>query len=244
MLRVLAFVSVFAGLLAFSLLSAFRAGAQEAPGLRLRDRIVAVVDEDPILASDVDRAITLGLEERREGESEEAFRRRVVDALIDQRVRFHEVTRFGIEQVPVSEIEEQVEAIRARFESREEFERRLHDVGLDVAALRQLVARQLRVWTYYEEFLGPRVFVSLDDVRQYYDETFVPAVEEHGRTAPPIEEVREEIRGILQERRLNEAIENKTDELRREADVVNYFDSEHETLPPTILEIGEEDRGG
>ncbi len=215
-----------------------RAAAADAPQkLLLRDRIVAVVDEDPILSSDLDRSITLGLVERKEGESDRAFRRRVLDTLIDQRVRFHEVTRFGLEQVPVSHIDEQVEAIRSRFPSEEDFERRLHLVGLDLDSLHQLVTRQLMVWTYFEEFLGPRIFVSLEDIRQYYEETLTPALKAHNQPVPPIEQVREQIRGVLKEQRLNEAIESRTEELRRDADIVNYFDSEHDSVPPVILEI-------
>lgn len=216
------------------------AAAQDRPDeLQLRDRIAAVVDEDPILASDIDRSIVLGLVSREEGEGEESYRRRVLEALIDQRVRFHEVTRFGIEQVPVHEIEKQVEMIRSRFASDEQFSRQLEAVGLDLATLRQLVARQLRVWIYFEEFLGPRIFVSLEDVRAYYDETLVPELEARGRTAPPIEKVREEIRAVLKEQRLNAAIAARTDELRRQADIVNYFDGSSGELPPVILTIEE-----
>lgn len=217
--------------------AASRSQESPAPDLELRDRILAVVDEDPILSSDVDRAITLGLVERREDEGERAFRRRVLESLIDQRVRLHEVSRFGIEQVPVEEIEAQVEAIRERFGSDEELRERLAEVGLDLPALRQLVARQLSVWIYFEEFLGPRIFVSLEDIRRYYEGTLVPELEARGARVPPIEEVREEIRQLVKERRLNEAIEERTEELRREADVLTFFDSEHEGLPPVVMEI-------
>ena len=65
--------------------------------------MLAVVDEDPVLASDVERAIRLGLEQPRPGETDERFRRRVLDALIDQRLQFHEIDRFNFEQVPVDE---------------------------------------------------------------------------------------------------------------------------------------------
>ncbi len=207
------------------------------PELELRDRIQAVVDEDPILSSDVDRAITLGFSGRQEGESERDFRRRVLDELIDQRVRLHEVTRFGIEQVPVDQIEEQVQLIRSRFPSEGEFRSRLAEVGLDLESLRQLVARQLSVWIYFQEFLGPRVFVSLEDIRKYYDDTLVPELRARGAAVPAIEDVREDIRNVLKEQRLNQAIEQRTEELRREADVVNYFDSAHDHLPPVVLGI-------
>ena len=234
-----------------ALLTPAPTSAQEAPGpaptpeaagalagpLDLRDRILAVVDEDPILSSDVDRSITLGLVERREGESERDLRRRVLESLIDQRVRLHEVDRFGIEQVPVEAIEEQVAAIRARFSSDEGLAARLADVGVDLEGLRQLVARQLAVWIYFEEFLGPRIFVSLEDIRRHYEEVLAPELRARGEPVPPIEEVREPIRELLKERRLNEAIEERTEELRREADILNFFDSDHDALPPVVLEI-------
>jgi len=206
--------------------------------LELRDRILAVVDEDPILASDVDRAIALGLSERRDGENEHAFRRRVLESLIVQRVRLHEVDRFGIEQVPVEQIEEQVEQIRSRFPSEEAFRRQLSEVGLDLDGLRQLVARQLAVLTYFEEFLGPRIFVDLEEIREYYEETLVPELEGRGEPVPPIEDVREDIRNLLKQQRLNEAIEARTEELRRQADILNFSDEDHEELPPVVLEIG------
>lgn len=211
-------------------------GAETAP-LELRDRIVAVVDEDPILSSDIERAITLGLVARQEGEGDRAFRRRVLDSLIVQRVRFHEVSRFGVEQVPVEAIAAQVAEIQARFGSDEEFRARLAEVGLDLESLRQLVTRQLAVWIYFEEFLGPRIFVDLEETREYYEETLVPELEARGAPVPPIEEVREDIRRLLRERRLNEAIDTRTEELLREADVLNFFDSEHDVLPPVVLEI-------
>ena len=213
------------------------------PQLELRDRVLAVVDEDPILSSDVDRVIALGLVERREGETDLELRRRVLEILVEQRVRLHEVTRFGFEQVEVEAIERQVAAIRERFPDDETFRERLDEVGMDLQSLRQLVARQLIVWSYFEEVLGPRIFVSLEDTRTYYEEVLVPAAEAEGATAPPIESVREEIRTLLRAERLNEAIEQRTEELRRRADIVYYFDAVHQELPPLLFEV-ERSAGG
>lgn len=237
MVRPLRGATAHAALLALLAASPALAQAWPPAPLELRDRIVAVVDEDPILSSDIDRAITLGLADRREGESERAFRRRVLESLIVQRIQLHEVSRFGIEQVPPEAIEEQVDAIRSRFRDEEELRARLAEVGLDLPGLRQLVARQLAVLSYFEEFLGPRIFVDLEEIREYYDETLVPELEARGAPVPPIEQVREEIRRLLREGRLNEAIETRTEELRREADVLTFFDSEHEELPPVVLQI-------
>ena len=85
-------------------------------GAVLKDRIVAVVDEDPILASEVDRAIILGLRQMNPGESDAAFRRRVLNELIADRLRLHEIDRFGLAQVPGGEIGKGVDEIAAQQE--------------------------------------------------------------------------------------------------------------------------------
>jgi hypothetical protein len=205
---------------------------------KLADRILAVVDEDPVLASDVERAIGLGLAERQPGEDDRALRRRVLDELIEQRLRFHEVDRYGFTEVPVSEIEARFAEIRGRFASPAAFRARLAELGMDEDGVRNLVARQLMVLTYVEERLGVRVFVGLDEIRSYHESTLVPEMRRQGKAAPPLEEVRESIRAVLKEQRLNEELERWTEELRRQADVIDHFDSVHEQLPAIRYQVG------
>jgi len=87
------------------------------PSEVLVDRIVAVVDDVPILASDVRRLIELGLAQPREGEGRRPFERRVLDDLIDQRLRLAEVDRFGTSRVSDEEIERAIARIRVAFRS-------------------------------------------------------------------------------------------------------------------------------
>jgi parvulin-like peptidyl-prolyl isomerase len=209
----------------------------------LRDRVVAIVDEDPILASDVERIVGLGLAQPAAGESPREFRRRVLGQLIDERLRFHEIDRFGFEPVPVARIDQQVQEIRDRFKGEAGLEERLKEVGLTLAGLRQLVSRQLMVLTYVDERLGPRVFVSVDDINNYYRDVLTPELQKQGQEAPPIDPVREQIRTVLKEKLLNKEIETWTEELRRKADILNYFDDEGKPLPPVVRTIGRKKPG-
>ena len=209
-----------------------------AAGLALVDRVVAVIDEDPILASDVDRIVALRLVERAPGEGDGAYRRRVLGQMIEDRLRFHEIDRFGFQQVPVDEIERQVEQIRRRFADPAELDRQLAALGMTVESLRQLVTRQLLVLNYVEERLGPRVFVSPEHIQEYYDQVLAPEAARHGQAAPPLDEVREQIRAVLREQRLNQEIERWTEELRREADIADFSDREERPLPPVVHRIG------
>lgn len=214
-------------------LAAAALAAQE-PAARLVDRVVAVVDEDPILLSDVERVIGLRVVEAQAGESPEALRRRVLDGLIEQRLRLHEIGRFGFEQTPLEEVDRQVEQIAARFPDEAAWRAELARLGLGESDLRQIVARQLSVLAYVEERLGARVFVGVEDVRRYYEEELLPELERRGEPPPPIDQVREQIRGLLRERRLNEEIVRWTAELRTAADVVDLLDAPERPLPPEI----------
>jgi len=211
-----------------------RPAAAESPVLV--DRIVAVVGEDPVLLSEVEEVIGLGLAERGAGEGDTELRERVIDALIEQRLRFHEVDRSGFHRVPVTEIEARMAEIAAAFPDREAFLRRLAELGMTEQEVRQLVARQIAVLTYVEERLGARVFVGFDDIRAYYQETAVPGLERRGEPVPPLDEVREAIRAVLHEQRLNQELERWTEELRAEADVV-VFPPPPEPLPPVVETI-------
>lgn len=220
-----------------ALLALNTTAAQTQPQPVLKDKVLAVVDEDPILASDVERVIKLGLEQPRTGEAEPVFRRRVLNSLIEERLRFHEIDRFGFEQVPVDEIEEQVESIRERFPSDEAFRKALKEAGLDLKGLRQLVARQLLVLTYVDERLGIRVFVSPDDIQKYYRTVLTSEMQKQGQPLPPLEDVREQIREVLKQQRLNRELEAWTEELRAEADVIIHDSPAGGPLPPVVKRI-------
>jgi len=204
----------------------------------LRDRVVAVVDEDPILASDIDRGIVVGQLEPKPGEAQRAFRRRALDELIAQRLRFHEIDRFGLEQVPVDQIERHVAEVRARFKDETTFRQKLKEVGLDEAALRQLMARQLEVLAYVDERLGPQVFVGLDDISNYYRTVLTPQLQKQHLPVPPLEAERDQIREVLRQQRLTDEIERWTEELRRKAVIAIYFDEPAGgPLPPVVKRI-------
>ncbi|MFQ5349096.1 MAG: hypothetical protein ACE5EG_01490 [Thermoanaerobaculia bacterium] len=220
----------------FCLALAVAATAQEEA--TIVDRILAVVDEDPILQSEVEQLIGLGLVERLAEEGDEEYRRRVLGRLIDQRLRFHEIDRFGFGELPIGEVERQYTGFRERFGSPEAFTERLAELGLDETSLKQLVARQIMVVTYVEERLGPRVFVALDDITAYYDEVLTPEMAATGQPLPPIEEVREAIRDVLKQQRLNEEIGRWTEELRRKADIEDYSLSGNDTPPAHTLVDG------
>jgi hypothetical protein len=202
----------------------------------LQDRVQAVVDEDPILASDVERVIRLGLVKPNPGEADAAFRRRVLEGMIDQRLQFHEIDRFNFQQSPVDDIQKRVAEIRARFPDDAAYQKALKEVGLDPKSLRQLVARQLLVVTYVDERLGSRVFVGPDDINRYYRDVLTPEMQKGGHPVPPLADVREDIREVLKQQKMTQEMTSWTRELREKADVVIY-PADKQPLPPVVKTI-------
>ena len=198
------------------------------------DRILAVVDDDPILASEVEQALAFGIVEPQEDESDREVQRRTLDFLIEERLRFHEVDRFGFAEVPIEVVDEEFEKLQERLGGADAMDRAMAELGLDEQGVRQVLARQVMVWVYVEERLGARIFVGLDDIRRYYEESLVPELQERGSPVPRVEEVREAIRTLLREQRMNEELERWTTELLQLADIEDYFESNFDSLPPLV----------
>ncbi|MEM8960987.1 MAG: hypothetical protein AAGD38_05875 [Acidobacteriota bacterium] len=203
----------------------------------LVDRIVAVVDEDPILYSDLDRAIALGSVEVREDETRFELERRVLDGLIDQRLQLHAIERYGAIAVPSEAVTARIAALREPFASDEAFAAHLATLELDETKLHELILRQLRVVRYIEERLAPRVFVDLDEIEAYYDGPFRLMIERMLDPMPPLAEVRDGIRILLEERRLDDEISGWTEDLRDEAQIVDLLERSPKPLPPVIERI-------
>jgi hypothetical protein len=193
-----------------------------------------VVDEDPILASEIASLVGLRLVEKRENESDGAFRRRVLDRLIDRLVQTHEVESLGLLEVPVDRIEAEVARLEDSLGSPEALDDRLADLDLSRSDLAKLLTRQLAILTYVDERLGPRVFVSLEEIRAFYNGELRSTLAAQGQSPPPIEEVREEIRKVLKERHLNRETERWTEELRLKADIQIYLDELPAELPAPV----------
>ena len=79
--------------------------------------------------------------------------------------------------------------------------------------------------------------MSVEDIRRHYDEELKPELERRGEVVPPIETVREAIRAVIREQRLNEEIDRWTAGLRAKADVEEYLDSGRRELPPVVRQI-------
>src|SRR5688572_27923879 len=117
-------------LVATALLAAAPAGAV------IIDRIAAVVEQEVIPLSEINQLVTLRFIPRNSGESEDQYRRRVLETMIAQALRYRDTQRFGAQNVPNDAIESRLREIQARFRSTQAFEEALRETELTLEELK------------------------------------------------------------------------------------------------------------
>jgi hypothetical protein len=185
------------------------------------DRIAAVVDRQVLTVSEVTQMVGLRFFPRT-AEDEDDHRRDVLDALIAQALRFRDVERFGAQDIPRDTIEARLLEIQRRFPNEAEFNAAVARAELTLDEVRALVKRQLQVEAYIQERFAPLVFISNEDIAEYYRGPWTAQRRERGLAVPPLETVREEVRAAVRNTRLQEEIGKWTGQLRARANVDVY----------------------
>jgi hypothetical protein len=186
------------------------------------DRIAAVIDRQVITLSEIDQMVALRFFPRNAREPEDDYRRRVLEALIAQALRFRDVERFGAQDIPKDSIEARLREIVARFRSPAEFDAALASLELTPDELRALIKRQLQVESYIQERFSPLIFIANDDIETYYRGPWTTQRRQRGLPVPPLNDVRDEIRTLLRSERLQSEVERWTGQLRARANVDIY----------------------
>jgi hypothetical protein len=160
------------------------------------ERIVAVVDDRPVLLSE------LRAHEAASGLSED----KALEAAIDERLMHAEAARISQAEVTP---EEETKALALLLATRPALRTEVSE-----AELRRLLHRQLSILKYVEFRFRPQLRVSDEEVRQAWRE------EQAGRPAgPAFEDEQDAIRARLERRALDERVEAWVRELRARADV-------------------------
>lgn len=172
------------------------------------DRIAAVIDEQVLTVTEVGQMAETRFFARPAAQSDDEYRRDVLEALIAQSLRLRDVERFGAPDISADSIETRLREIEGRFPSVPDFEAALVRAELSLDEFKALIKRQLQVEEYIQERFAPLVFVSNEEI---------DADRRENPNAPP-----EEVRTRLRAERLKLEIERWTNRLRLRANVDVY----------------------
>lgn len=189
----------------------------------LVDRIAATVDEAAIPESELRKAMAVSAMSRTPAESEVAFRARVLDALIDQKLQYREALRFAPAPLEPSQVEAAMVRLRERIrQSGRDPDREFAAAGMTPEDVRAAIERQLVVQNYLAERFRPIAVADDERARQEYDKVYVPERQAAGAALEPFEKVGEEMRRRVQQRVFDEEAAKWMKEIRQKAAIAVY----------------------
>ena len=177
----------------------------QAPGdsaaqTRVVDRIVARIEDDIILQSQVRElgAFQQLVEGRAESDD------KLLEELIEQWVVETEATASHFPQPAQSEVDRELTRLTEHFGSPENYASRLNELGLSATEVRQLLIRQIYVERYVDYKFRPSVQIEPADIDAYYKKELVPELAKKNQPAPDPAAVEEQIRELLIQRGISD----------------------------------------
>jgi hypothetical protein len=197
------------------------------------DRIAATVNDTAIPESEVRKAILVSALSPQPGESPDAFRTRVLEALIDQHLEYQDAARFGPAPPDAAQLAEAMKALVERLKKEgkdpaEEFAR----AGMKEEDVEAMLERQIVIQRYLKERFAPIAYADEEQARREYDEHYVPARQGANLPVEPFEKVEEQMRLQASDRAFEEQVARWLNELRQKSRIGIY------RIPPALEMAG------
>jgi len=189
-------------------------------GQEVVDRIVARVENDIILLSDVKELREY--QELVDGKSESQSA--ILDRLIDQWIVRSEAELAQFPQPNDSEIDRGVSRVVKSFTSPEEYEARKKQSGLSDAEVRKIVAAQLYLSNYLDSRFRPSAQIDEKAIEDFYQNKVVPRAKARGQEPPSLDAARDIIQEALVQSDINEQADRWLKESRARLHVEKYLE--------------------
>ena len=193
-------IFIFALLLAAARTPQSYGGSAPPQSTRVVDRIVARIEGDIILQSQVRELGAFQQLVEGKAESDE----KLVEELIEQWVVETEATASHFPQPAQSEVDRELARLREASASPEKYASRLNELGLSADEVRQLLSRQIYVERYVDYKFRPSVQIEPADIDAYYKKELLPELAKKNEPAPARAEVEEQIRELLIQRGISD----------------------------------------
>ena len=190
-------------------------GAQE-----ILDRIVARVENDIILLSDI-QALSR-YQQLVDGKSETP--EQILDRLIDQWVVKTEAEVAHFAHATDSDIDRGLSRLQKSFASTEEYETRKKEIGLDDSEIRRIIGAQLYLSNYLDSRFRPSVQIDPKSIEDFYQSAVLPVAKTRGQEPPSLEAARDSIQEALIQQKINEQADRWLKESRLRLHIEKLLD--------------------
>ncbi len=164
------------------------------------DRIVARVETDIILLSDVRQLNRYQVFLDGKAQTDED----ILNRLIDQWIVRSEAGVARFPQPSDEDVNRSIERLKRSFSSPEEFQLRQKNSGLSEDDIRRFVRAQLYLSNYLDSRFRPAIQIDEKAIEEFYKNRVVPRSESRKQTPPTLENARDFIQEALVQRAINE----------------------------------------
>jgi hypothetical protein len=164
------------------------------------DRIVARVEEEIILQSDIEQLARYQALVDGKAESDAA----ILDRLIDQWIVRKEAEASRFPAASDLDVERGMQRLIRSFAKPEDFEAQRERVGLSEADVKQIVTVQAYLGNYLDSRFRPTVQVDEKAIKDFYEQAVIPRAKARGQEAPSFETARDVIQEALIQQGINE----------------------------------------
>jgi len=183
------------------------------------DRVVARVEEEIILQSDVEQLARYQSLVDGKAESEA----QILDRLIDQWIVKKEAEASRFPAASEADIEREMRRLERSFANKEDFVAQREKTGLTEAELLQIVTAQAYLSNYLDSRFRPSVQIEEKAIVDFYNETLIPRAKARGQEPPSLDAARDLIQEVLTQRGINEQADKWLKESRARLSITKFL---------------------
>jgi peptidyl-prolyl cis-trans isomerase SurA len=190
------------------------------------DRLVAVVNGDVILESDVD-------EERRFEEVQpyraaaDSTRARIIERLVDRALILQQAALQPEDAVSDSDVDAQIATLRKDIpackqyhcETDEGWKKFLGDHGFTEEEFRARWRKRMELLKFIEVRFRNGISIKDDEIKTYYEKTLLPEYAKRNVTPPPLETIKRRIEEVLMQQQVSALLQDWLKSLRAQGSV-------------------------
>jgi len=196
------------------------------PGTEL-DRVVAIVNDDLILDSDVNEELRLQAFDPYRTRSE-LSPTRAIERLINRALILEQLKLQPQEQPPDADVNKQIDELRKdipacsqyQCQTKAGWDRFLADHGFTETSFFARWKERMTVLSFVEDRFELGVDIKPDQIKSYYEKTLVPEYQRQHVPAPKLESISSEIREVLLQQQISNLLQDWLKSLRAQGSVV------------------------
>lgn len=201
-------------------------GSKVQTDLVLTDRLLAAVNGMVLTQGDLELARSLNAVLLFGRGRQDPGLRQEVERLIDLELFRQELERFSVAAAEEGQVRARLDELRRGYAEIGGLPVLLRRLGLQESELTDYLQLQALVLKFIGLRFRPFVSVSDDEVESYYRDVLVAELLKTASAPPPLSEVAEQIRGLLTEDKVNEAMEEWIRSIRGGARIQLFMDAD------------------